>query len=52
MDIILFLLARLLTRSFWYLVGASLLGALALAMRGYYRNEIFNAAKATLGKWQ
>jgi hypothetical protein len=49
-DILLFMLSRLLTRSFWLLVGVTLVGVIMMAARGSYRNLIFQAAAETVGK--
>jgi hypothetical protein len=43
-GLILFLAARLLSKSFWLLVLSTFLGVLLLAMRSFYRNSIFQEA--------
>lgn len=50
MDIVLFVLGRLLTRAFWYLVAVTFIGVLMMAARSQLRNEIFQAGARTLGR--
>ena len=50
MDILIFVFARLFTRSFWLLVIVTFVGVLMMGARTSYRNEIFQAAGKTVGK--
>ena len=50
MDILLFMLARLLTKTFWLLVVVTFVGVIMMAARSSYRDSIFKAAAETVGK--
>ena len=50
MDILVFALSRLFTRTFWMLVGVTLVSILMMNAIKSYRNLIFQAAAETLGK--
>ena len=50
MDILVFVVARLFTKTFWLLVGVTFVGVVMMGARSSYRNSIFQAAGETLGK--
>jgi hypothetical protein len=50
MDILLFMFARLLTKTFWLLVAVTFVGVIMMAARTSYRDSIFKAAAETVGK--
>jgi hypothetical protein len=50
MDVILFIAARLFTRTFWLLVMVTFVGVLMMGARSFYRNSIFKDAASVLGK--
>jgi hypothetical protein len=45
-----FIVSRLFTKVFWYYFVASLVGVLMMAWYGWARNQIFDAARQTIGK--
>jgi hypothetical protein len=49
-ELVLFLAARFLSKSFWLLVLSTFFGVLLFAMRSYYRNEVFQ--DATKASWR
>jgi hypothetical protein len=49
-DVWVFMLARLLTRQFWFLVIAGFFGALAMWVRSRIRDDIFREAAGLVGK--
>jgi hypothetical protein len=49
-DILWFILRRLVTRGFWLLVLSTFGGVILMALRAKYRDEIFAAAAETINK--
>jgi hypothetical protein len=45
-----FVVSRLFTKVFWCLFVASAVGVLMMAWGGWARNELYNAARQSIGK--
>lgn len=50
MDIVVFALLRLFTKAFWAMVFVTLVGIVMMSAKGFFRNQIFEAASGTVGK--
>jgi len=50
LDVLVFVLGRLLKRNFWFLVVTTFVGVLAMWARTAFRDQIFQDAAGTVGK--
>ena len=49
-GVVLFVLTRLYSRTFWFFVMSTFVAVVMMWMRGEFRNQIFQAAANTVGK--
>jgi hypothetical protein len=49
-DVLVFVVRRMLTRRFWFLVVASFCGALAMWVRSTIQNDFFQEAAGIVGR--
>ena len=50
LDVYVFVLRRLLTRNFWFLIVATFMGVLAMWVRNTLRDQIYKEAASLVGK--
>ena len=50
MDILLFALTRLFTKTFWLMVFVTFVIVVMSSARNFFKNQIFQAAAGTVGK--